>query len=41
MDAAKEKLYQLHQKALNSLNGFGDEANLLREIAEFIVKRIA
>ncbi len=41
MDAAKEKLYQLHQKALNSLKSFGEEANLLREIAEFIVKRIA
>ncbi len=41
MSAAKEKLYQLHQKALNSLQGFGKEAELLREIAEFIVKRIA
>ncbi len=41
MDAAKEKLYQLHQKALNSLKDFGKEAELLREIAEFIVKRIA
>jgi geranylgeranyl pyrophosphate synthase len=41
MSAAKEKLYQLHQKALNSLDDFGKEADLLREIAEFIVKRIA
>jgi len=41
MDAAKEKLYQLHQKALNSLDDFGKEAELLREIAAFIVKRIA
>ena len=41
MDAAKEKLYQLHQKALNSLESFGKEADLLREIAAFIVKRIA
>lgn len=41
MNVAKEKLYQLHQKALNSLEGFGKEAELLREIAEFIVKRIA
>ena len=40
MDAAKEKLYQLHDKAIYSLSGFGEEANLLREIAEFIVKRI-
>ena len=41
MSTAKEKLYQLHQKALNSLEDFGKEAELLREIAEFIVKRIA
>ncbi len=41
MNAAKEKLYQLHQKALNSLDDFGKEAELLREIAAFIVKRIA
>jgi len=41
MSAAKEKLYQLHQKALHSLEDFGEEADLLREIAEFIVKRIA
>ena len=41
MDAAKQKLFKLHDHALNSLNGFGDEANLLREIADFIVKRIA
>ena len=41
MDATKEKLYQLHQKALNSLESFGKEADLLREIAAFIVKRIA
>ena len=40
MTAAKEKLYQLHQKALNSLQSFGEEADLLREIAGFIVKRI-
>jgi len=41
MSAAKEKLYQLHHKALNSLDSFGKEADLLREIAEYIVKRIA
>ena len=40
MTAAKEKLYQLHDKAIYSLSGFGEEADLLREIAEFIVKRI-
>jgi len=41
MDAAKEKLFKLHEKAINSLQGFGQEADLLREIADFIVKRIA
>lgn len=41
MDAAIEKLYQLHQKALDSLKRFEEEADLLRGIAEFIVKRIA
>lgn len=41
MMAAKEKLFQLHKKAVDSLVDFGEEAFLLREIAEFIVKRIA
>jgi len=41
MIAAKEKLFQLHKKAVDSLLDFGEEAFLLREIAEFIVKRIA
>ena len=41
MDAAKEKLFKLHDKALSSLKGFEQEADLLREIADFIVKRIA
>ena len=41
MKAAKEKLYQLHAKAIDSLSGFGKEADLLREIASFIVKRVA
>lgn len=41
MVKAKEKLFQLHQKAVDSLVDFGEEAILLREIAEFIVKRIA
>ena len=41
MDAAKEKLFKLHQKAINSLSEFGEEAKLLRDIADFIVKRIA
>ncbi|MGK0272927.1 MAG: geranylgeranyl pyrophosphate synthase [Cocleimonas sp.] len=41
MDAAKKKLFNLHEKALTSLKEFGHEADLLREIADFIVKRIA
>lgn len=41
MSAAKEKLFLLHKKAVDSLVDFGEEAFLLREIAEFIVKRIA
>ncbi|MEH6457742.1 MAG: farnesyl diphosphate synthase [Cocleimonas sp.] len=41
MEAAKEKLFKLHEKAISSLKGFGKEADLLREIADFIVKRIA
>jgi len=41
MDAAKQKLFKLHQKAIDSLADFGEEAKLLREIADFIVKRIA
>ncbi len=41
MSAAKEKLFNLHENALKSLNGFGDEADPLRDIAAFIVKRVA
>ncbi|MEE9328469.1 MAG: farnesyl diphosphate synthase [Cocleimonas sp.] len=41
MDAAKQKLLFLHKKALDSLSSFGSEADLLREIAGFIIKRIA
>ena len=41
MGAAKEKLLKLHEKAINSLKEFGQEADLLREIADYIVKRIA
>ncbi len=41
MEAAKKKLFNLHDKALHSLKEFGHEADLLREIADFIVKRIA
>ena len=41
MTASKEKLFHLHQKAVDSVEGFGYEADALREIAAFIVKRIA
>ena len=41
MSAAKEKLFNLNKKALDSLSGFGEEADSLREIASFIVKRVA
>ncbi len=41
MSAAKEKLFKLHQNALDSLVDFEEEADSLREIASFIVKRIA
>lgn len=39
VEAAKEKADALYDKALNSLSEFGSEADLLREIAGFIVKR--
>jgi len=41
MDKAKEKLFSLHQDAIESVECFGREADLLRDIAAFIVKRIA
>jgi geranylgeranyl pyrophosphate synthase len=41
MNKAKEKLFLLHQNAIDSVESFGREANLLRDIAAFIVKRIA
>ena len=40
MAGAKQKLESLHDEALTALNGFGSEADLLRNIARFIVKRI-
>ena len=40
MAGAKQKLNSLHDEALNALSGFGSEADLLRNIARFIVKRI-
>ncbi len=41
MDKAKGKLFSLHQSAIGSVESFGGEAELLRVIAAFIVKRIA
>ena len=41
LDAAKLKAKKLYQDALDSLSGFGSEADLLREIAGFIVKRLS
>ncbi|PWQ98784.1 polyprenyl synthetase family protein [Leucothrix arctica] len=40
MAGAKQKLESLHDEALTALSGFGSEADLLRNIARFIVKRI-
>ncbi|PID44791.1 MAG: geranyl transferase [Proteobacteria bacterium] len=40
MAGAKEKLHLLHQKSLAALDEFGSEADLLRDIAQFIVQRI-
>ncbi|WP_022950671.1 polyprenyl synthetase family protein [Leucothrix mucor] len=40
MDGAKQKLRELHQEAFNALDMFGSEADLLRDIARFIVQRI-
>jgi len=40
MAGAKEKLRLLHQESLAALDDFGQEADLLRNIAQFIVQRI-
>ena len=39
MSAAKEKTASLYQSSYDALSCFGEEANLLRKIADFIVKR--
>lgn len=41
IEEAKKKAFDLHQSALNSLSVFGEDADLLREIAGFIVKRLS
>ena len=40
MAAAKAKLQDLHDEAIAALAGFDESADLLREIAEFTVKRL-
>ena len=40
MAAAKAKLQDLHDEAVSALAGFSESADLLREIAEFTVKRL-
>jgi farnesyl diphosphate synthase len=39
VQAAKKMAVELHAEALNMLDGFGDEARRLRELADFIVLR--
>ena len=36
---AKQKAKDMHEAALNSLDGFGSEADLLRQISQFIIDR--
>lgn len=40
LDSSRARARELHQEALQSLEQFGDEANLLRDIADYIVDRI-
>lgn len=40
LDASRERARDLHTEALESLKDFGEEADVLREIAHFIVERI-
>jgi geranylgeranyl pyrophosphate synthase len=39
MSGARDKLHQLHAEALDALAGFGSEADPLRDLADYIVKR--
>ncbi len=39
MEEAKNKAQQLHQQALQALSPFGDQAALLRQLADYVVKR--
>ena len=38
-DGAREKLHQVHQSALNSLDGLGPDADPLRWLADYVVQR--
>jgi farnesyl diphosphate synthase len=40
LEASKQRAHELHQEALESLTGFGEEAALLRQIADYIIDRI-
>jgi len=39
MAGAKQKAQELHEQAVESLAGFGDEADLLRELSLYIIER--
>ena len=39
LPGAKQKAQDLHEAALDSLSGFGAEADLLREVSRFIIDR--
>ncbi|MEH6625677.1 MAG: (2E,6E)-farnesyl diphosphate synthase [Motiliproteus sp.] len=39
MEQAKEKALQLHQQALDALSPLGERASLLRQLADYVVKR--
>ena len=39
MAGAKQKALELHEQAINSLNGFGSEADLLRDLSLYIIER--
>ncbi len=39
LDGAKQKAQQLHQQALESLDSFGDEAQILRDLSLYIIQR--
>ena len=39
MAGAKQKAQELHEQAVESLAGFGEEADLLRELSLYIIER--